>query len=197
MELSALLKIAPFRGMDEDDMIAFLFATPNSLRRYAPGDIIALQGDRCKGLYILASGAVRAGMVNADGKELTIEEIKAPALLASAFVFATENRFPVMIEATEPCELFFVGRDRFMQAMLSSPVMLGNFLTDISDRSVFLSRKVSEFALLDLKKTDNEIPRYPRGHTQPARGGTTPRGDTALAGQGPGRTGQEGKLGGN
>lgn len=68
MELSALLKIAPFRGMDEDDLIAFLFATPNSLRRYAPGDIIALQGDRCKGLYILASGAVRAGMVNADGK---------------------------------------------------------------------------------------------------------------------------------
>lgn len=151
MELSALLKIAPFRGMDEDDLIAFLFATPNSLRRYAPGDIIAMQGDRCKGLYILASGAVRADMVNADGKELTIEEIKAPALLASAFVFATENRFPVMIEATEPCELFFVGRDRFMQAMLSSPVMLGNFLTDISDRSVFLSRKVSEFALLDLK----------------------------------------------
>ena len=188
MELSALLKIAPFRGMDEDDLIAFLFATPNSLRRYAPGDIIALQGDRCKGLYILASGAVRAGMVNADGKELTIEEIKAPALLASAFVFATENRFPVMIEATEPCELFFVGRDRFMQ---------GNFLTDISDRSVFLSRKVSEFALLDLKKRimkylDTHGAIHNQREVAQRLGVTRPSLARALA-----ELAKEGKLGGN
>lgn len=161
MELSELLKIAPFQGMDEDSLIAFLFAAPNSLKRYAPGDIIAMQGDRCKGLYTLASGGVRACMVNGEGKEITIEEIKAPAQLAPAFIFASENRFPVMIVATEPCELFFVGRERFMQAMHSSHLMMSNFLTDISDRSVFLSKKVSEFALLDLKK---RIMRYLETH---------------------------------
>ena len=99
MELTGLLQMAPFRGMKEEELVAFLFGLPNSLKHFEPGDIIARQGDLCKGLYILASGSVRAGMINDEGKELTVEEIGAPNLLASAFIFATENRFPVNVEA--------------------------------------------------------------------------------------------------
>ena len=106
MELTGLLQMAPFRGMKEEELVAFLFGLPNSLKHFEPGDIIARQGDLCKGLYILASGSVRAGMINDEGKELTVEEIGAPNLLASAFIFATENRFPVNVEAIGPCEVF-------------------------------------------------------------------------------------------
>ena len=106
MELTGLLQMAPFQGMKEEELVAFLFGLPNSLKHFEPGDIIARQGDLCKGLYILASGSVRAGMINDEGKELTVEEIGAPNLLASAFIFATENRFPVNVEAIGPCEVF-------------------------------------------------------------------------------------------
>ena len=70
MELTGLLQMAPFRGMKEEELVAFLFGLPNSLKHFEPGDIIARQGDLCKGLYILASGSVRAGMINDEGKEL-------------------------------------------------------------------------------------------------------------------------------
>ena len=132
MELTGLLQMAPFRGMKEEELVAFLFGLPNSLKHFEPGDIIARQGDLCKGLYILASGSVRAGMINDEGKELTVEEIGAPNLLASAFIFATENRFPVNVEAIGPCEVFVIGKERFLEF-------------------VFLSRKLNEFALLNLK----------------------------------------------
>ena len=36
--------------------------------------------------YTHLSGSVRAGMINDEGKELTVEEIGAPNLLASAFI---------------------------------------------------------------------------------------------------------------
>ena len=145
MELTGLLQIAPFQGMKEEELVALLFGLPNSLKHFEPGDIIARQGDLCKGLYILASGSVRAGMINDEGKELTVEEIGAPNLLASAFIFATENRFPVNVEAIGLCEVFRIGKERL------HPLMMQNFLKDISDRSVFLSRKLNEFALLNLK----------------------------------------------
>jgi DNA-binding phage protein len=93
----------------------------------------------------------RAGMINDEGKELTVEEIGAPNLLASAFIFATENRFPVNVEAIGPCEVFVIGKERFLEFMRLHPLMMQNFLKDISDRSVFLSRKLNEFALLNLK----------------------------------------------
>lgn len=151
MELTGLLQTAPFRGMKEEDLVEFLFGSPNSVKRYAPGDVIACQGNLCKGLYVLASGVVQAGMVNDEGKELTIEDIKAPALLASAFIFASENRFPVNVKAVTPCEVFIIGKERFLEFMHLHPLMMQDFLKDISDRSVFLSKKLNEFALLNLK----------------------------------------------
>ena len=75
----------------------------------------------------------------------------APCILASAFIFATENRFPVNVEALVPCELYVIDKARFLEFMHKHPVMLENFLRDISDRGVFLSKKVNEFALQNLK----------------------------------------------
>lgn len=45
MELTGLLQMAPFRGMKEEELVAFLFGLPNSLKHFEPGDIIARQGD--------------------------------------------------------------------------------------------------------------------------------------------------------
>lgn len=152
MELTTLLQTALFRGLKEDELAAFLFGVPNSLKPFKAGEIIAHQQMLCKGLYLLVTGSVRAEMINEEGKELTVEELKAPAVLASAFIFATENRFPVQVKAIEPCEVFIIGKERFLEFMHRYPVMMQNFLTDISNRSVFLSKKLNEFALLDLKK---------------------------------------------
>lgn len=151
MELTELLNTSPFSGIKEEELVAFLFGKPNRMRRCEPDEVIVRQGDLCKGLYILASGVVRASMTNEEGKELTVEEIKAPCLLASAFIFATENRFPVSIEAVTSCELFIIGKDYFLAFMHRHPVVMQNFLKDISDRSVFLSKRLNEFALQSLK----------------------------------------------
>ena len=42
MELTGLLQMAPFRGMKEEELVAFLFGLPNSLKHFEPGDIICL-----------------------------------------------------------------------------------------------------------------------------------------------------------
>ena len=96
MELTGLLQIAPFQGMKEEELVALLFGLPNSLKHFEPGDIIARQGDLCKGLYILASGRVRAGMINDEGKELTVEEIGAPNLLPRLLFLPLKIVFPLM-----------------------------------------------------------------------------------------------------
>ena len=42
MELTGLLQMAPFRGMKEEELVAFLFGLPNSLKHFEPGDILSL-----------------------------------------------------------------------------------------------------------------------------------------------------------
>ena len=158
MELTGLLQMAPFRGMKEEELVAFLFGLPNSLKHFEPGDIIARQGDLCKGLYILASGSVRAGMINDEGKELTVEEIGAPNLLASAFIFATENRFPVNVEAIGPCEVFVIGKERFFEFMRLHPLMMQNVFLDISTNESLNSTKQTH-SISCLKR--HSCPKYP------------------------------------
>lgn len=151
MLLAELLRISLFKGMNETDVIEFLYGTPNNLRRYKTGDSVVRQGDLCRGIYILVSGCVRCSMSGDNGKEITVDEMTGPCVLASVFIFATENYFPANVEALTPCELHIVGKTRFLEFMYKYPVVFENFLRDISDRGVFLSKKVNEFALQNLK----------------------------------------------
>ena len=46
MELTGLLQMAPFQGMKEEELVAFLFGLPNSLNRVIslPGKVTYVKG---------------------------------------------------------------------------------------------------------------------------------------------------------
>ena len=151
MEIQKLLSSPVFRNLPEEHLEEFMRRTPNVLRRYPANDFIALQHSVCHSLYLLYKGKVRTHMVNGEGKQVTIEEIEAPRLLAPAFIFATDNRFPVNILTVTPCEVLVLNKEDFVGLMQKEPVVMQNFLRIISDRSIFLSQKLNSFALQNLK----------------------------------------------
>lgn len=123
----------------------------NAWRTYDVGDWLVRQGTPCRSLTLLQEGAVAATMTNADGKEVTIERLEAPELLAPAFLFGSENRFPVNLRALTASRVCLISKERFMDLMHEEPAVMKWFITQISDRSVFLSRKLNEFALQNLR----------------------------------------------
>lgn len=159
------LAVSPvFKGLSEECLEEFIRSVPNVLWDYAAGDFIALQGTTCQSLYLLYCGRVRTHMVNDEGKQVAIEEIEAPRLLAPAFIFATDNRFPVNIQTLTGCEVLVLNRADFAGLMHREEVVMQNFLRLISDRSIFLSRKLNAFALQDLK---TRLLDYLREHEYP------------------------------
>ena len=164
MDYKKLAEAPVFRGLSERVLENFIGRTPNALREFGIGDFIALQGTVCQSLYLLYSGRVRTNMVNEEGKQVTIEEIEAPRLLAPAFIFATDNRFPVNITTLTNCEVLVLNRTDFVDLMHREKIVMQNFLRIISDRSIFLSRKLNAFALQDLK---TRLLAYLREHENP------------------------------
>ena len=151
MEIEKLLTSPVFRNFPEERLTEFLRSAPAVLRVYSPNDFVALQNSLCHSLYLLYEGKVRTHMVNGEGKQVTIEDIEAPRLLAPAVIFATDNRFPVNILTVTPCEVLIINKEEFVGLMQKEPVVMQNFLRIISDRSIFLSRKLNSFALRNLK----------------------------------------------
>ena len=164
MDYKKLAEAPVFRGLSERFLENFIGRTPNALREFGIGDFIALQGTACQSLYLLYSGRVRTNMVNEEGTQVTIEEIEAPRLLAPAFIFATDNRFPVNITTLTNCEVLVLNRTDFVDLMHREKIVMQNFLRIISDRSIFLSRKLNAFALQDLK---TRLLAYLREHENP------------------------------
>ena len=142
MEIHTLLKMPPFQGITEEELLSLILSPEHARRQYKPADFIAMQ-------------------VSAEGKQLTIETLKAPQLLAPAFVFASENRFPVNIEAKEKCEILIINKNVFLEFLHRHPTVMRNFLQLVSDRALFLSKKLNAFALQSLK---SRILNYLRMH---------------------------------
>lgn len=144
-------KIRLFNGVPEEAINNLLDNKYNSRRTYKKGEYITTQGSSCRALYILTDGSANAVMTNAEGKELAIERLTAPELLAPAFVFGDENRFPVTLVATDDCQVCIIGKASLLQFMHTYPTVMESFISEISNRCVFLSRKLNEFALQNLR----------------------------------------------
>lgn len=57
------------------------------------------------------------GMINDEGKELMVEEIGVFNLLVLVFIFVIENCFFVNVEVIGFCEVFVIGKERFLEFM--------------------------------------------------------------------------------
>ena len=139
-----------FKGCSKKEMVEFLKKCSLKEEYYKTGDFIAMQDDTCSSLYLLTEGNIIAKMTNEEGKEVIIDHLKSPDILAPAFIFGSENYFPVSLQAETDCKLYALSREDFLKIMEADSTVLRNFLRIISDRSVFLSRKVNEFALQNL-----------------------------------------------
>jgi CRP/FNR family transcriptional regulator, dissimilatory nitrate respiration regulator len=140
-----------FEGFKAEELNVLFKNTYYRIRHFKKGEIIAFQEDECNDLLILVSGTSIAQMVNDFGKLIVVEELNAPKLLAPAFLYAEQNRFPVNVLASEECELLMIPRSEFTSLLQKETRILFNFLKIISAQSFFLSEKVMFFGLKGLK----------------------------------------------
>lgn len=145
-----LYSLPLFSGGDKAVIDSILEGSTARSVRYDKGDIIAMQGYACRSIYLLCSGSAYARMTNEEGRELTLDTLSAPEVLASSFIFSTQGTFPVTIIAATDCDIRTVGRDRLKRLIEADPAVMQNFLKVISDHSMFLSGRVAEFALQTL-----------------------------------------------
>ena len=145
-----LYSLPLFRGGNRTVIDKILREHPVKYVRYAKGDIMAMQGYACRSLFLLCSGSAYARMVSEEGRELTLDTLNAPEVLASSFLFSSKGVFPVTILAASACEVQLVGRECLRQLIHADSVVMSNFIEIVSDHSIFLSNRLAEFALQTL-----------------------------------------------
>ena len=134
-----------------ETMLEELLSLPYRRKEYKDGDRVVSVGDTCDWLMLLAEGTVESRMGAQSGKEVVIERIQAPMILAPAFLFAKNSTIPVEVSMMTDGVVWYIHREAFFKFMTTHPEVLKQFLEILSDRSHFLSGKVRSFAVKSLR----------------------------------------------
>lgn len=145
------LKRFPLFASCSDEALALLLQGPHKEKTYGEGELLLPFGRECRSLMLLTDGTVETRMGSVEGRELVVDTLRAPCILAPAFLFASNNVIPVEVTAVTEATLLQINREAFVTFMQHNPQVLRAFLTIISDRAQFLSGKVRAFAIKGLR----------------------------------------------
>ena len=148
--MEELKRIKLFAGCS-DEALERLLKSPCRRQEYPAGRRMLNAGDPCRALMVLVEGQAEARMTGEEGREVLVDHLKAPMLLAPAFLFATPNIVPVEVNAMTDCVVWHINREAFLGFMQHEPTVLRAFLEVLSQRGHFLSGKMRTFAVNRLR----------------------------------------------
>ncbi len=91
-------------------------------RELAQGELLFLAGEKAAGLFVIASGRIRAFRVNTQGREQTLHIEGAGATLAEVPVF-DDGPYPATAVAEEPTTVLFLEKSDIRRFMLQHPAV--------------------------------------------------------------------------
>lgn len=121
-------------------------------KTYHKGSIILIQEDKYNELYILIKGTCYAEMLDYSGKNVKIEDIEAPYIIASAVLFAKDNFLPVSLTAKTDCTVLILKKEQILRICSINKMFLNNLLNDISNKFNFISKRLSILAFKTIKE---------------------------------------------
>lgn len=140
-----------FQGMSYEEISRVLTGNMGRIKSYSRDLLIAQTGEKVRSLHIILQGSVKGEMVDYAGKVIKIEDISPPRPLAPAFLFGSQNRYPVNITTVEDVMVLSIPRDRFLIMLQESEKVLLNFINIVSNRGQFLSNKIKFLSFTTIK----------------------------------------------
>ena len=152
------LSLCPICGkLSEEEQTALFSSLDYSTRSFKKGGWVARQGDALSSLYLLSKGRVKTEMITESGTILEVETLSAPTPLASAFLFAENNRFPVDVIALEECEIILIPKNAVMRLLATNEHFLQSYMAFNANRTQFPSERLQ---LLSIKTIKGKLAYY-------------------------------------
>ncbi|MFW6249126.1 MAG: Crp/Fnr family transcriptional regulator [Bacteroidota bacterium] len=143
MNIPDILSTSPlFEGLNEQDIENIMHDIVFQVRSYTDANLVASRNEPCNFLLIVLEGTVKGEMLDASGRILKIEDIKAVRPLAPAFIFGRKNKFPVDIMSIGDVKIMYIPKSSLLRLMSKSDVFLNNFLDVVSSRAQFLTERI-------------------------------------------------------
>jgi CRP-like cAMP-binding protein len=140
--LQGLKRCPLFKDLAEPEIIDLMHSVRYRVVHYRKGEVLAFEGSVCQSADIIISGEMVASLMGPSGRIIRVAAHQAGKLLAPAFLFASDNQYPVTVEAmTETIVLRLMPAD--LEKMLNSDHrLMMNYIRILSNIVCLLTKKV-------------------------------------------------------
>jgi len=144
-------KLPLFKGIDKKEAQALFSNIRCHTQAYERGTPLILQGTPYNALHIIIGGTCVGEMADDSGKIITIESFPAPYTLASALLFADDNRMPVSVWTKSAVEVLVIDKRDVIGLCNMHEQFLINLFSDVANKFTFISQKMAYLALKSLE----------------------------------------------
>ena len=92
-------------------------------------------------------GRLQGEMVDFSGNSLKIEELDPPQMVAAAFLFGPQSKFPVFLSAKTDGKMLIILKKEFTSMLSLEPRVMVNYMNIVSAKAQFLSGKITFLSL--------------------------------------------------
>ena len=140
--LQGLRRCPLFNGLTESEIIDLMHMVRYRVVRCYKGDIHAMEGTACQYADIIISGEMVASMMVSSGRIIRVAVHQSGKLLAPAFFFASDNQYPVTVEATTDTTVFRLRPADLENILSYDPRLMMNYIKILSNVVSHLTKKV-------------------------------------------------------
>ena len=161
--LQGLKQCSLFQDLTELEIIDLMHSVRYRVVHYRKGDVLAFEGSDCLFADIIISGEMVASLMGPSGRIIRVAAHQAGKLLAPAFLFASDNQYPVTVEATTKTtvlRLMPTDLEKMLnidqRLMMNYIRMLSNIVSQLTKKVRMLSMSVREKVSLYLKEQSRQ-----------------------------------------
>jgi CRP-like cAMP-binding protein len=140
--LQGLRRCPLFNGLTESEIIDLMHKVRYRVVRCCKGEFHAIEGSVCQYADIIIQGEMVASMMGPSGRIIRVADHQSGKLLAPAFFFASDNQYPVTVEATTDTTVFRLMPADLEKILSHDPRLMMNYIKILSNVVSHLTKKV-------------------------------------------------------
>jgi len=145
--MSYLSQVPLFAGFAEEQLQQLEKHT--AFRTFQKNSIVITEGDQSDSLYVIVSGRARVYCSDENGREITLNDLKAGDCFGELALFDGQER-SASVMTTEACRFLILNKNSLLGAFKQAPELAYNLIIHLTQRVRALTNNVKNLALMDV-----------------------------------------------
>ncbi len=147
-----LLNSPLFKGLTEEELNSLFKKVNHQIKHFRSGEMLAQASEDVDKAILLMNGRLQGEMVDFSGNSLKIEELDPPQMVAAAFLFGQQSKFPVFLSAKTEGKIVVIQKREFTSMLSMEPRVMVNYINIVSGKAKFLSEKITFLSLKTIRE---------------------------------------------